>query len=132
MQIQSVNINNNYSFKARRKEIRKADDIVRKVNCEFPAFSTTYADRFWLILNNKYKPSAKKKALTFNNKINTIRNNYLSVKEENRDLTKPFKDIKQYKAGNCAEKCLLTMGALSANGYQTFTKRTYPVKRCFS
>ena len=53
MKIQPVNINNNYSFQARKKEIKKADDIVRKVNNEFPAFSTTFATRNWNILERK-------------------------------------------------------------------------------
>ena len=123
MKIQPVNINNNYSFQARKKEIKKADDIVRNVNLQFPALSTSYAKRYWHITNDKFKTSYKQKLLGFYEKINNCRKKIQRNEKEDKLSIKVFENVKKYKIANCGEKCHLTMGALSANGYNEFTRR---------
>ena len=106
-------INTNYSFKSKRKEIRKADDIVRNVNLQFPAFSTSYAQRNWNVLSKKdtFLPlRIKIKILNERDKFN------IECKKDKYALT-VFDTLKESKVGNCSEKNWLTLGALAANGY---------------
>lgn len=113
MKIQPVNINNNYSFQARKKEIRKADDIVRKVNNEFPAFSTTFATGNWNVLERKdcYLP------LSIRSGIRKERDKFYAEVNKDKFALTVFDTIKETKIGNCSEKNWLTLGALAANGY---------------
>ena len=108
MKIQPVNINNNYSFQARKKEIKKADDIVRNVNLQFPALSTSYAKRYWHITNDKFKTSYKQKLLGFYEKINNCREKIQRNEKEDKLSIKVFENVKKYKIANCGEKCHLT------------------------
>ena len=122
MKIQPVNIN--YSFKAKRKEVRKADDLVRKVNNEFPAFSTSYVKSFWHPINEKKftlleKPLLKTKSL----KERTNKEIY-----EDKFLLGIFDEIKNNKTANCGAKSWLTLGALAANGYDIAVKSAIGVK----
>ena len=118
MKIQSINTNN-YSFQARRKEIRRADDIVRNVNKNFPAFSTTYAEEFWFYLKKFKKGYTDKRIYNKHKELGEIRKN-LNTKDMEETL---FKKVKEKKVGNCGEKSYLTLGALSANGIKNFTRR---------
>ena len=113
MKIQPVNTNNNYTFQAKHKELRKADDIVRNVNLQFPAFSTSYAQRNWNVLSKKdtFLPlRIKIKILNERDKFN------IECKKDKYALT-VFDTLKESKVGNCSEKNWLTLGALAANGY---------------
>ena len=119
MRILSVNINNNYTFQARRKEIRKADDLVRKVNQEIPAFSPTYAREFWFRFKKIKEGYTDKRIINSENKLERIRKKI--AKEENP--TSLFEQTREKKVGNCCEKTYLAMGALSANGINQYTRR---------
>lgn len=114
---------NSYSFKARRKEIRKADDIVRKVNQEFPAFSPTYVKRNWFLLKNIKDGYSDRRVVKHSNTIEEIRAEARKNKNQDKFLLSLFENIKNKKVGNCAEKCHITMGALSANGYTDCVNR---------
>ena len=49
------------SFTSKKPTTRRADDFVRKVNLEFPAFSTSYAGTFWETLKEGKKYIENKK-----------------------------------------------------------------------
>ena len=118
MKIQSVNSNNNYNFKARRKDIREADKIVRNVNLQFPAFSPTYVKYFWHPINDKKIKLLENQLL----KIKSLRERIDKEKEEDKFVIGIFDEIKKNKTANCEEKCWLTLGTLAANGYNIGVK----------
>lgn len=113
MKIQPVNINYNYTFKAKHKELRKADDIVRNVNLQFPAFSTSYAQKNWNVLTQKnvFLPLKTK------TKIRNERDKFYIESQKDKYALSVFDTLKESKVGNCSEKNWLTLGALAANGY---------------
>ena len=119
MKIQTINTNNKYSFQARRKEIRKADDIVRKVNQEFPAFSPTYAYEFWPHLKTIPEGYGDIRTINSEEKVRKYRKEI----DQNKNYDTLLETIKEQKVANCGEKSYLTVAALLANGYDKFTKR---------
>lgn len=119
MKIQSVNINNNYTFQAKRKEIRKADDIVRHVNKNFPAFSPTYANEFWYKLKDIKEGYIDIRTLNSEEKLEK----YRAEIKENKKYDSLLETIKEQKVANCGEKSYLTIATLLANGYDKYTKR---------
>ena len=124
MRILSVNINNNYNFKARRKDVREADKIVRNVNLQFPAFSPTYVKYFWHPINDKKFQIIKNPI----DRIDNLRNRIESEREEDKFVLGIFDEIKKNKTANCEEKSWLTLGALGANGYNSAIKSAVGLK----
>ena len=118
MKIQSINTNN-YSFQAKRKEIRKADDIVRKVNQEFPAFSPTYAYEFWPHLKTIPEGYGDIRTINSEEKVRKYRKEI----DHNKNYDTLLETIKEQKVANCGEKSYLTVAALLANGYTDYTRR---------
>lgn len=118
MKIQSINTNN-YSFQAKRKEIRRADDIVRHVNKNFPAFSPTYANEFWYKLKGIKEGYIDIRTLNSEEKLEK----YRAEIKENKKYDTLLDKVKKQKVANCGEKSYLTVAALLANGYDKFTKR---------
>ena len=119
MKIQTINTNNNYTFQAKRKELRKADDIVRKVNQEFPAFSPTYAYEFWPHLKTIPEGYGDIRTINSEEKIRKYREEI----KQNKKYDSLFETIKEQKVANCGEKSYLTVAALLANGYDNYTSR---------
>lgn len=106
------------NFTSRKPEIRKADDLVRKVNLNVPALSTSYAHTFWNSLNiDKYPKNFKTFAKIAWPKINKCRDEFGKTNKNYENPIDILKATRKYKAGNCFEKSFLTLGALYANGF---------------
>lgn len=110
-------INNNIAninFSSRNKTIRFADDIARKVNKEFPRFSSTRIagfkniDHFQDLKNRARKKIHDLRQLMYQKSLHS--NNF----EELLDAT--VDPIREFKAGNCSEAARLTLFAARLNG----------------
>ncbi|MBO5434534.1 hypothetical protein J6A31_01765 [bacterium] len=109
-----ISQNSNLHFNARNKTIRFADDIVRKVNNEFPRISATKVED-WKSSNLNKSPAKK-----LFNKLSVVRNrvrlgffNSYTFKNLVQSLVEPIKEI---KVGNCGEATDLGYLAARANG----------------
>lgn len=116
-----MNISNNINFKARKPEIRKADDIQRKAKAEFPMLSSTYVDSF-------YKTTGKYGRITQDriNLYNHLRQKILNLRDNAREVfsvdkyipyVKKLDKVKEAHIGNCMESASAAVTALIANGY---------------
>jgi len=109
----------NVNFTSRNIYIRKADDIVRKVNCEFPMFSPTKALLSWKIMGNDNSGKNYTYKI-FNQKFSKLFNKIRKSGELSNDnpcFLKTFENAQNYKIGNCREQSHITLGSLFANGY---------------
>ena len=115
-----VDNKNSIRFTSRNATIRFADDIVRKVNQEFPRISSSRVDDF---LSVKSKPCYQK---ILWNKILRLRDDRLKEFSNVDDFVKKFEcllsPIKKYKLGNCTESTQLTSIVARLNGI----KNSYP------
>lgn len=112
--------NSTICFSSKNKDVRKADDIVRHVNNQIPAFSPSYAFTHWNILDEKKGNFSTRYtfAKKFSNLINNLRSEYEKNNKETSNIyCELFNTTKRNKLGNCREKAYLTLGALFANGY---------------
>ncbi|MBQ9246515.1 hypothetical protein IJ182_09640 [bacterium] len=124
--IQNPNLNINFS--ARNKNIRKADDIMRKAKCAFPVISSTYVDTFYKTVSNNNQNSARReKTIRISDKINdfihklrdtTDRVDYFdNAIGNNIPYSNTLRVTSLYKLGNCEEAAAVALSALIANGY---------------
>lgn len=63
MRISSINFNSPVNFTSKNKEIKKADDLMRKSKLAFPYIGNTYIDKFYGSVNHpssKYHDAAKR------------------------------------------------------------------------
>ncbi len=106
------------SFSAKKKEIRKADDIQRKARTAVPFFSPNYA--------KKYFPNIV--STDIGNKVSTDKTEELNIMRRARTgfkqdcslptvVQKVINDTRRGKIANCGESALITMSILLANGY---------------
>ena len=120
-------INNNLTFNARRKDVKKADTIKRRTTSVFPMVSDTYFQTFYKI-SKKSKPGDKVSEIErrLDKKIATSRMAETFPNLYGKDFPRETRDvlygisldgIKQNKAGNCTECSKATMAVLCANGY---------------
>lgn len=125
----------NLSFKAKNQEIKKADDIQRKVNHEFPTFSFSnhyVTNRKHLGMSGKEfngpnAPKAMETYIKLQRALNfTYRTRYSMAADSADNIYNLATVVKQVKRGNCAELANITLGALYANGYYDF-ETVYPV-----
>ena len=110
----------NISFKSKNERVRKADDLVRNVNKNFPRFSTSYANRTWFIMDDisgKYDSAQSIFRNVLIAKFNTFRDKYSEGAENDKYVKNLFKCMKEDKIGNCFEGVWLTLGSLFASGY---------------
>lgn len=126
----------NPSFSSRKPNIRKADDIQRKIKKTFPGFSPSYMRNFY-ILNGINTNSEREK------RANELSRKYLYLLLTNREkqsistascspevnenlffIKKVVNAVKKKKIANCHELSLVTLAALAANGY-TDVKRVF-------
>lgn len=125
-----VSFNNNpaFSFKARNRNIRQADDIMRKARNTFPLISPTYIDEFYSVVNNKKNDNREKAEEISSNlysKLVVIRR----MAKNPDGYNVPFSDIEKetpyavllngidlLKIGNCEECAVASLAALAANG----------------
>ena len=127
---QSNNIYSN-SFKAKKKEIRAADDIQRQAKLKFPCLSPTYMRKFYSVFKNGDTYENINQTLTrkkIDRNISVIRQDAKEYAQS--DFTKKASysynvnyalseliGLKLLKSGNCAEQALAVLSALGAKGY---------------
>ena len=113
MNIQSIN---QQTFGARNLTIRRADDIVRKVNNEFPRVSITKieslpnAKYYLFLLRNLWIKTIDMRDSTRHDFLTLNKNNF---KEKILSIINPIKDL---KLGNCRESAILGLLGAKANG----------------
>ena len=69
MKITKLSTQKYTSFKSKKKNIRLADDIVRKTKHEFPAHSPSYIDSYWLSLKNPKHSNKERNVKILTNKV---------------------------------------------------------------
>ena len=130
MRILSVTCTNSPNFTAKKKEIRRADDIQRAARKEFPMLSSTYvAEKYGVYdKNSKYNSLCQRGMRTLSRKIRATRDDLYNLHNNtayripwmvrNSDvLTSTLDVFKKHKVGNCSESGQLALAALYANGY---------------
>ena len=102
------------TFNARNSTIRFADDIVRKVNKEYPRVSVTKLEslnnskKFSLLLNELWEATANMRGL--------IRGSYTNSMTFANEIRAFLLPIKFTRLGNCKESAQLAFIAAKANG----------------
>ena len=115
------------NFSARKKDIRKADDIQRKVRLEFPMASPSYFDTFYKTIKSTNNRKVNKTANRISDRIDS-KLRYLRERAErveffdkvigiNTPYATTLNFLKLYKIGNCEEAASSVLSALYANGY---------------
>ena len=122
MKITSINNQPKISFLSRNKNIRLADDIVRKTRQEFPAYSPSYIDSYWQCLrtpkHSDGKNNLKILANKLGNRLFACRINTNFRQDILEDPLALLKTTKEHKVANCIEYAQLTESCLLANGYK--------------
>ena len=124
MKIMPVNIQST-CFKSKHKDIRKADDLMRKTNLAFPMFNPSYAYYFYdsIDIRNPEKHPAREKfeAGICHKFIRQVRkpNDFMEEIQTKFDIPHAYllSLLKDKKMGNCKETAIATLCALYANGY---------------
>ena len=122
----------NPSFTAKKKEIKKANDIQRKAKQLFPMFSPAYLNEFYILNGRGMDPKqvrTRQIAQRIVYKINAGRDyddydsrySFIANRKET-PFIRTLSRIKKEKIGNCHEASITAVAALAANGY-TNTKR---------
>ena len=108
------------SFRAHKKDVRDADDIMRRAKNEFPLTSSTKMDTFWDTKKN-VSPKQQKTINGLQNRICALRRSSEKKQEMLRYLSNPYmpylEEMKQKKIGNCYESAVSAIAGLRANGY---------------
>ena len=110
--------NNKSAFTSRNIEIRKADEIVRRVHKEFPVYSNTSMQRFKTLNNTK---STKRLYRAITDLITELRSFY-NISTDRANFFRMLAGIKESRVGNCFEQARLTEAALLMNGYKDVRK----------
>lgn len=106
------------NFGARNPEIRRADDICRKVMAEFPLRSNTKISRKYFY-RTECTHIVSKFILYYGDMINTIRASMTNLERKHgRDLAKELKMLKAFGCGNCRETTDAGCAAFLINGYE--------------
>jgi len=124
MKVGSITQYNNFSFRARKKEIKKADSIERAAKANFPMISPTYIDDFYRCAKPcsiNYK-KANDISTRVQNDILKRRYSYALLKSkqnapEDIIYALSLHDMKKEKTGNCMENAMAALTVLFANGY---------------
>ena len=110
----NINFNNNKTFTSRNSTIRFADDIVRKVNNEYPRISSTKLQSFSNI--KKHEPVLEK----LWEQLRVIRKEILITMDKDTQAYSQVKSIlkliKERKIGNCSEASFLALISARVNG----------------
>lgn len=110
MKIQS---NSSIYFRAKNPEIRFADDIVRKVNKEFPRISHSFVADF------KHANEFTRLTCQLSGEINYLRSKtrrYFSQFDKEKKLKAIVDPIREMQRGNCAEAAFLSIICAKING----------------
>lgn len=123
-----MNISFNPSFTSRNKNIRKADDILRKAREAFPATSATYIDSFYKTAQSTDSNKSKKAnmvAYKYDKFVGFVRkqvhlHSYEGATEEEKKMNAPIFQTLTFveiaKAANCHEYASIATAGLTANG----------------
>lgn len=124
----NMNISFNPSFTSRNKNIKKADDIQRRVRLTFPATSPTFIDTFYKTTNSldeERQEQANFVAYRYDKKISAVReqvrrHSYEGTTLEEKNMNAPIFQILRCvgiaKAANCQEYAAIATAGLAANG----------------
>ena len=113
-----INYNSLY-FASRNKVIRRADDIVRCVNSQYPRISSSNigdfscSDKFEKLLTKLNKLSDRIREVMFNLEKK-------AVTDEDKLSALPY-IVKMFKMGNCGESAILSAIAARVNGLKNFS-----------
>ncbi|MBE7705278.1 MAG: hypothetical protein E7Z90_05655 [Cyanobacteria bacterium SIG29] len=118
------------TFSAKKKEIKKADDIQRKAKANFPMFSPSYLVNFYTLnrkgINEERQTRTTQIAQRIVYKINAFRelehndgeNEFYNIYRRNEPpFIRTLDRIKKTKIGNCHEASITALAGLAANGY---------------
>ena len=112
----NIGVQNNSTFSSRNPNIRFADNLVRKVNTEYPRISGTKVECF----NNSEK--FENVLGTICDKLEVIRCNiekyHCKKTSKKNKIKKILFLIKNLKVGNCNESSLLSLVAAKINGIE--------------
>ena len=125
-----ISFTQNYTqqtFCAKKKEIKKADDIQRKAVKSFPMFSPAYLNEFYILNGKGMDPKqvrTRQIAQRLVYKINAGRDydDYdskysFALGRKETPFIHTLERIKKEKIGNCHEASIVAMAALAANGF---------------
>ncbi len=124
MNISSVQ-NYNFSFNARKSDIREADRIMRASKRTFPVVSSSYIDHFYHSETPRKDSLKRKVSYNVFDKINNIRifdeklvAPGLNIPKSERNIMYApiLRGMEQMRAGNCYESAVGVLAALAANG----------------
>ena len=122
MKITKLSTQKYTSFKSKKKNIRLADDIVRKTKHEFPAHSPSYIDSYWLSLKNPKHSNKERNVKILTNNLGTRLFAYrINCGFKKDTLQRPLgllETTKEFKIANCIEFAQLTEATMLANGYR--------------
>ena len=119
------------SFKSHSKEVRDAEQIMRKTQSTFPMVSPTRITAFY---HTQHKPVTSQ----INDKVNKMQAEIYKMRSR-ADLKKKLakcadnayrvhiEDIEKNRMGNCYESAIMTAAALCANGYNSDVATLYVV-----
>ena len=135
MQITPVSLYNSIHFASKNKNIKRADDVMRKSKLAFPYIGNTYIDRFYRTVNIPNNSNARRLYHVIDGRLSSYRNSIASEEDElllQRQYDDCAKDYfipgfeksrnadkmthQRYK-GNCDEAARAALAALYANGF---------------
>lgn len=126
------------NFCAKKKEIKKADDIQRKAKENFPMFSPAYLNEFYILNGKGMDPKqvrTRQIAQRIVYKINAGRDydDYdarysIIAHRKETPFIRTLNRIKKDKIGNCHEASIIAMTALAANGYTDAKRASLKLK----
>lgn len=115
MQIQNTNLN----FSSRNATIRKADDLARKINKEFPRISDS------LIQDYKHAKEFDALLIRLRNKRRQVRNckmgRFNNAPTYIKKILALIEPVKKERFGNCAESAQIAAIAAKINGIENAT-----------
>ncbi len=107
--------NYNLNFKSRNIEVKKADNLMRKIHNEFPVYSNTALNRF---KTRRKTANSRKIQYTIGELVVSLRNFYDRAISEQSSFFRMVTGMKKGRIGNCYEQACLTNAILKANGYE--------------
>lgn len=131
MHITTLNLTKTINFTARNKNIKKADDMQRRMVQTFPMLSPSYMDTFYSTVkmtkhDEPVNPEARRIFKKADKKLTAVREiakepEKYGIKQSKLEQSIPYTQlldgIKLMKVGNCEEKAIAMLAALCANGY---------------
>ncbi len=119
------------SFKSHSKEVRDAEQIMRKTQSTFPMVSPTRITAFYDAMHKPLTTQIKDKVTKMQDEIYKMRTEADSKKKlaeyADNSYRVHIEDIKKNRIGNCYESAIMTAAALCANGYDSDVASLYVI-----